>query len=237
MIWFACGKCAKVHGRSENAAGSMIFCSCGQGLTVPWESTAPEPANVPAAAAPESPLIPKVDPVTFGEPAPARPARFETPPPRISRRGARYHVDPMHCFNHETRPQQKTCDDCGLSFCDECVVTFRGQTLCGPCKNYEAKLLQRTPQTSSMALLSLVVAFAAGPLLFCLASMGAQRGLTLIALIPQVFALIAGIVALRKIQSDPTIGGQTLAITGMLTASFTAVLTVVLTVYGVRVGT
>jgi hypothetical protein len=236
MIWFACSKCGKVHGRAENAVGSMIFCTCGQGLTVPWESTAPEPANVPTAEAPAAPVVAQVEPVSFGGPAPVQPLRDEPLRPRISRRGARYHVDPNYCFNHESRPRQKVCDDCGLSFCDDCVLMFRGQTLCGPCKNYEAKLLQRAPQISPLAAVSLLVAFVAGPLMFCLVSLGAQRGLGLIALVPQVFALAAGYFALRKIQSDPGIGGQTLAITGMLTAAFTAVLTVVLTVYGIRAG-
>src|SRR5262249_16114600 len=43
MIWFSCKQCGKVHGRAENSAGTLVFCDCGQGNTVPWESTAAEP--------------------------------------------------------------------------------------------------------------------------------------------------------------------------------------------------
>src|SRR4051794_30074890 len=130
MIWFACPKCAKVHGRPENAIGAMIFCDCGNGLTVPWESTAPEPAHPPALAAPGGA---RVEPLNFGEPArPSSPAPETTPLPR-PRRGARYQIDPNQCFNHESRKKQKNCEECGLPFCDNCVVTFRGQVMCGPC--------------------------------------------------------------------------------------------------------
>ena len=51
MIWFACKQCGKVHSRPESAAGAMVFCDCGQGCIVPWESTAPEPE---AEAEPEA---------------------------------------------------------------------------------------------------------------------------------------------------------------------------------------
>ena len=45
MIWFTCKKCGKTHNRPDTAAGTMIFCACGNGNTVPWESTASEPAT------------------------------------------------------------------------------------------------------------------------------------------------------------------------------------------------
>ena len=49
MIWFSCPKCGKTHGRPENSAGTMVFCECGQGNRVPWESTVAEPPpQVPA---------------------------------------------------------------------------------------------------------------------------------------------------------------------------------------------
>ncbi len=237
MIWFACSKCKKVHGRPDNAGGAMVFCECGQGMTVPWESTAAEPPHTPAVVVPQSG---RDAPLSFGG-SPSRPLPPEPlPPVRAGRRRARYEHDPNVCLNHETRTKQKVCADCGMSFCDDCVVSFRGQTLCGPCKNYEAKLLQQPPQTSGLALASLLLALAAGPLMFCLLSVGASRGfalLTLFALAPQVMAFLAGLFALRRAQSDPRVGGQTLAITGILTASFTAVLTVTLALYAPRLGT
>src|SRR5688572_21149099 len=184
MIWFACSKCAKVHGRAENAIGAMIFCECGQGLSVPWESTAPEPAQLPATAAPTSGTPPlRVEPLSFGEvsrppraerprPAPAweggERERVSEPPPRVGRRGPRFQFDPNLCFNHDGRAKQKVCDECDLPFCDDCVVAFRGRTLCGPCKNHESKLLQRPPLTYGLAIASCLGAIAAGILLFCL---------------------------------------------------------------------
>ena len=64
MIWFSCKQCGKTHGRPETAAGATIFCDCGTGLVVPWESTAAEPAAVPAELAP-----PPLEPVPFEAPA------------------------------------------------------------------------------------------------------------------------------------------------------------------------
>ncbi|MCI0684171.1 MAG: hypothetical protein L0Y71_18840 [Gemmataceae bacterium] len=241
MIWFACPKCRKVHGRPDNAGGAMIFCDCGQGLTVPWESTAAEPSAAPAVVVPPAgrESAGRGEPLSFGG-APEKPMPVEPlPPVRASRRRARYEHDPNVCLNHETRPKQKVCVECGMSFCDDCVVTFRGQALCGPCKNYEARLLQQPPRTSGLALASVLMALAAGPLMFCLLSVGASRGfvlLTLFALAPQVMAFLAGLFALRRAQADPRVGGQPLAITGIVTASFTAVLTMVLTLYAPRVG-
>jgi hypothetical protein len=235
MIWFACPKCGKVHGRQENASGAMVFCDCGQGLTVPWESTAPEPADLPAVAMPSPP---RREPLSFGEPAKPRPPE-PLPPARPGRRGSRYQHDPNVCFNHESRPKQRTCDECDLPFCDDCVLTFRGQTLCGPCKNYQAKLLQRPPQTSGLALASLLVAVLTGPLVLCLLPVGARNGmvaLSLFALVPHAVAFTAGLFALRSAQSDPGVGGQGLAITGMLTASFSALVTIALTLYAPRLG-
>lgn len=41
MIRFACKSCGKRHRQPTDAAGSLVFCSCGQANRVPWESTAP----------------------------------------------------------------------------------------------------------------------------------------------------------------------------------------------------
>ena len=45
MIWFSCNKCGKALGRPESSAGAFIFCDCGQGLTVPWDSTIAPPVG------------------------------------------------------------------------------------------------------------------------------------------------------------------------------------------------
>src|SRR5262245_43586005 len=61
MIWFPCKTCGKKHKRPDEAAGSLVFCSCGEANRVPWESTTtadevpteapPAPATPPAAPA------------------------------------------------------------------------------------------------------------------------------------------------------------------------------------------
>ncbi len=79
MIWFNCSKCGKTHGRPENSIGSVVFCECGQGNRVPWESTAPEPPPQPVPAAlPGLPASPTLAPLTFDSPPSAAgvPARM-----------------------------------------------------------------------------------------------------------------------------------------------------------------
>lgn len=83
MIWFACKQCGKVQGRPDSAAGSLIFCNCGSGNTVPWESTVePPPESVPTQNVP--PLPPILEPIPIEESnippvVPARPARPSYP--------------------------------------------------------------------------------------------------------------------------------------------------------------
>src|ERR1700730_18686293 len=38
MIWFACKLCGNKQSRSDEQAGSLVFCTCGQANRVPWES-------------------------------------------------------------------------------------------------------------------------------------------------------------------------------------------------------
>ncbi len=84
MIWFACKKCNKKHGRADNLAGTMVFCDqCGHGNTVPWQST---------TSAPETPPEPPPRPVPPPPPpGPRRPVDdrdrgrdWDRPPPRRS---------------------------------------------------------------------------------------------------------------------------------------------------------
>jgi hypothetical protein len=228
MIWFACKQCGRVHGRPENSIGAMIFCDCGQGLTVPWENTAPEPAGGAEAVS-----LPRPEPLTFGAQPEREPYREPEPAPRRARRG-RIEPDPAVCFNHETVPKREVCADCGLSFCAECITLFRGQMLCGPCKNYLVKKLQRAPRISGWALTSMATALLTAPGLFCLMpigrSMGGASWLTLLALVPHGLAIALGMLALRQADSDPRLGGRSQAIAGIVIASLAAVVTVVMTV-------
>src|SRR5271156_3655754 len=92
MIHFTCKKCGKTHSRPDSTGGTMIFCDCGHGNTVPWESTVAEPANPPMATS--GPKVPDLAPIQFDPvtiptpPSAAAPPRRESsypssPPPPI----------------------------------------------------------------------------------------------------------------------------------------------------------
>lgn len=224
MIWFRCNACGKTHGRPDNSAGAMIFCECGQGLTVPWESTA-APETVPA-----SPL-----------PATAIPLEKESNLPevlpRVRRRSSPRRSDPAYCLNHETVLSQHKCPDCSEAFCGDCVLTFQGTTLCGPCKNYRVRRLLRPPQLSGMALSSALLALIAGPVSFFVAAMAASSGASLVsvlALLPQFAALGLGALALRVTETDAKRSGRSLAITGIVAAGVACVLTMVVSIFANR---
>jgi hypothetical protein len=227
MIWFTCKQCGKTHGRPETALGAMIFCECGLGLLVPWESTSAEPAGPPAAA--DSPPAPTLEPVTFdrapGEPAPKGPRVRKRP--RLGRR------DPHFCFNHEESPRETACADCGENFCGACVVSFEGATLCGPCKNYRVKNLQRALPASKLALFSALCALVTPPVTLGLLRTG-HPGFpwwSLAALVPQVLAAALALLALREMARNPKTGGLPLALTGLVSAGVATVVILVLMRY------
>ena len=233
MIWFTCKKCDKTHGRPESSIGATIFCDCGQGLVVPWESTAAQPAEPPPlpepVAAAHLPPPVKLEPVTFD----AEPSRPGPPPLRPRRRARMSRRDPQLCFNHEDIAKQTTCTDCGESFCGECLVTFEDDVLCAPCKNYRVKNLQRAVSPSRLAVLSILIAFLTAPATFCFLPVG-QIGFpwwSLVALLPQGLAAGLSIMALREAETDPQDTGRSLAITGLVSAGVTGVVIILLTMY------
>src|SRR5687768_13994875 len=177
MIWFACRQCGKAHGRPENSVGSMIFCDCGQALTVPWESTIEEPAVVLPAEPVESPG-PRMIPVPVGEervPV-VRPARPPEAPGRRTYAGRRLQTvtprDRNFCFNHQEFPSERTCDSCTERFCASCLVLFQGKVLCGPCKNAHVKSLDEPPKVSALAVTSALLGVVLSVAGFCLMPMG-----------------------------------------------------------------
>jgi hypothetical protein len=220
MIWFACGQCGKLHGRPESAVGSLVFCECGHGNRVPWESTAspPDPAAepaVPAVVLPAQP--PKLAPVPVGE------ERLPVPPPRPARRVRSRRRDPERCFNHPELPSEATCADCQENFCKQCVTQLEDKVLCGPCKNYRFRVLARPPRVSGMAIAGVIVALIGAPLaLFIvlpLTAAGANPFLALaIGLTPQLVAGLLGGLALRTTFTNPRLAGQALAVTAVVTA-------------------
>src|SRR6266545_1652279 len=242
MIWFACKQCGKRHSRAASSIGTMIFCDCGQANTVPWESTveAPPVVELPEPTSPAAlPPTPRFDPVPVGEervpPRRREPEReSERLPPRPGRRLAPRRRDSRFCLNHEETPKQKNCSDCGEAFCADCLVELRGQTLCGPCKNFRARLLQRPPQLSGKALSSVLVGLLCLPLPFWLMSLGLTSDttyLTLLALVPQLIALALGVLAVRDTETKARFTGRSLAVTGVLTGAVTVVVTILLTFF------
>jgi hypothetical protein len=245
MIWFQCKQCGKTHGRPDNSVGSMIFCECGQGLVVPWESTVAAPVTLSASAAPLTlPSSPGGGGRGEGEGGAAAPMPTAIPLekesglpeilPRVRRRWSRRRPDPAYCLNHETVASQHKCPDCGEAFCGDCVLTFQGTTLCGPCKNYRARRMVRPPRLSGLALSSALLALITGPLVFCLSPFAVSSGtslLSLLALLPQLLALGLGALALRATETDAKCSGRSLAITGMVTAGVSCVLTLAVSIF------
>lgn len=227
MIWFQCKGCGKTHGRPESSVGSLVFCECGQGNQVPWESTAP-PAEEPGARG----GVPTLEPMKF-----ERPPRLDDPSAdrddgegrreRRSRRpGRKLRFDPNFCLNHAQLASKKTCHDCGEAFCNDCVVEVEGETLCGPCKNFRVRSWQQPPRVSGFALFSVLVALVAGLLGTLAVANSASPTMCLIALLPQAGALVLGGIGLRAVERNPSLGGRSLAITGILMAGMSIFLTV-----------
>ncbi len=231
MIWFACKQCGKTHGRPDSAIGATIFCDCGSGLLVPWESTATEPPT--PEIVPEMPLAFKLEPVTFDavasksdEPAPA-------PPPRPRKRARTGRRDPQYCFNHQEAFKRAACADCGEGFCERCLVSFAGTDLCGPCKNYRVRNLQRAAPLSNLAILSMVGVVLTGPLTLAMLPVG-RPGFpvwSVIALVLQVGVFVLSLFAMREADRDPKSTGRVFAFTGLVSAAVVSVLILLLTIY------
>jgi len=215
MIWFACQQCGKRQGRPEGEAGTLIFCACGMSNRVPWESSGPEeplPASptqvdsLPESA--ESTRIPFTDERERDYPA-------RTVRPTIRER------DPAYCLNHQETPKQQSCVDCKDGFCEDCVVIWQGQVLCGPCKNYRIRQSERPAALSLMALFSLILALAGGLAGFFMVAIAVQAGapgVAILALAPEVAALVLGLAAIRRIEMDPWVKGRPLAMIGLVAA-------------------
>lgn len=224
MIWFQCKSCGKSHNRPESSAGSLVFCECGQGNQVPWESAVP-PAVDPGA----STGVPTLEPMRFEQPPREQPP--DLPPQdrreRRSRRpGRKVRFDPNFCLNHGHVASRTTCHDCGEAFCSDCVIEVEGDVLCGPCKNFRIRSWQQPPRVSGYALFSVLVALVA--VLFGILAVVHHAGPTIsvIVLLTQATALTLGAVGLRTVERTPALGGRALAITGVLLAGTSIFLTV-----------
>jgi hypothetical protein len=227
MIHFSCKKCGKQFKRPPEAAGALIFCKCGAGNRLPWEDFGNEVLvpEAPATEAPTSPAVPDVVPLVEE----STPAKGQ---PRYQR--AVIQRDPAFCFNHQDRPCEHTCTSCGEKFCAACVVTLQDQGLCGPCKNFRLRSLQRLSRISPLAIISLVLGLATGPLgIFCISPVAVRMeapAFGYAGLLLPGLALLLGMLSLHAIETNPRVGGRSIAITGVVTALVMAFLTILWTV-------
>jgi hypothetical protein len=228
MIWFICSQCGKRHGRPESAIGSVLFCTCGHGNRVPWESTAPEPEPG------EEPIVLPAQPPPLG----AVPVGEELlPPTRPNRRSLGGRRDPAYCFNHGDLPAEVACTSCGERFCPRCVVHLENKTLCGPCKNFHFSTLAKPPRVSGLALSAVLVSLICAGVMLLLVPVLLQSGaspLVLLALacVPQLFAILLAGLALHVMAANPKIGGQALALTALIAAITACVVLGALTMMG-----
>jgi hypothetical protein len=231
----------------------MVFCDCGHGNTVPWESTASEPAAPPPVVdVPKGPTLdpiqfdPMATPATGGHTAPPpapvdkKPSTYPTSPPPLDddrpyRRGRTEKRDPDYCFNHQRRPQVDGCAECEEHFCADCLVKYQGVLLCSACKNFRVRKEELPASASSMASASLIISLIAGPLMMCLLinSPGntAMRTLGYISLLPQMLAIGLGVWTLYEAEQERKGGGQWVAITGIAIASLTCIMMLLLQIF------
>jgi hypothetical protein len=247
MIWFSCSQCGKALSRPESSAGAFIFCACGQGQVVPWDSTLEAPPGAVPAEAPQEP--PPLRPIPVGEeklPLPRRPPPVP-PRDRDDRRDEsddrpRIAVGPTvrnrdKCLNHQDRPVQEKCADCNEGFCPDCLLHFQGRTLCGPCKNYRLRTTERPGTFSNKAWIAAALAMGTAVCVSCVWPFGATgMGLlvSVLALFAEAGAMILGGLALRETDVNPRLSGRALAITSMLTGGLAGVLTLGFMLFGPR---
>ena len=109
-------------------------------------------------------------------------------------------------------PRTQACADCKEPFCAGCLVAFQGQSICGPCKNFRLRRLQRPARVSVLAILAPLLSLGAGGfwLFVLLAAAGSKAQppaiitLGAIGLVPQLAAL--AMVWLRCGPWNPTAG-------------------------------
>lgn len=199
-IFFACKQCGKRFERPGPASGTLVFCVCGAGTLVPWESTLP----------PEETAAGDVASLGWAE---AQSQAESQPSP-----------DPARCFNHADTPRSHLCAACGEAFCGGCVVVFEGETLCGACKNFRLRARQRPPRLSVLSILAALLSLATGSvwLFVLLGALGSQARapavitLGVIGMVPQLAALLMAAWALRAVESDNQLSGRDWAITGLI---------------------
>jgi hypothetical protein len=242
MIWFQCKQCGKTHGRPDAQAGTLVFCECGAGTRVPWASTAPEPEE---AAVPEAEAVPEPPPAARVPAPPREEDPWAFPPARRREPPSRRQTDPSVCLNHPGSASGQTCVACGEAFCAACVTSLEGRTLCGPCKDFRVRVLERPPRVSTLALVAAIVSLLGGPFACLCGSFGVGQEasgqgtpaaavvFSALGMLAPLTGLLLAALALREIETKPGVGGRALAMTGAVAGAAGALWT--LTVAGLVV--
>jgi hypothetical protein len=144
------------------------------------------------------------------------------------------HRDSACCLNHEEVRSEQTCSSCGEAFCSACVVTLQGQVLCGPCKNFRVRGVDRPSRVSVLALVGLILGLAGLPVGIVIPFLGAFYfvtgrassavvGATLgVGLLLPLVGLVLSWRALRALAAKPHLAGRVLALAGLVAASVSA---------------
>lgn len=227
MIWFSCTKCDQTLQRPDTSAGVLVFCDCGQGNFVPWESTRPAPRQPdPAVELPAEPpplrAVPVAEEQELAAAAEHTDEAHDAQALALSR-------DPQTCFNHQDRPLQAACNDCGESFCANCLIKFQGSSVCGPCKNFRLRKSIKPHAMSVKAIFGVILALGCSPVVMCLLPARGNDASVIIGalgLVGQIVAVMLGSIALYETDKDPHLAGRPLAITTVLTGGLASLITI-----------
>ena len=219
MIRFACKQCGQRHQRPDEAAGSLIFCECGQANRVPWESTGAWPEEAEEAEeAPQPSRGPSDEDKNDRLPQRSRSAAARRRPQRPRH--------PGRCLDHQDCEAQHRCSACGEEFCSRCVVSFQGHMLCGPCKDHDMRRRQRPAPVLPLALVAFILGLISTPLVSCLTISPMDNSSFLegrllwvgIWTILPIVSLVLSLIAVHQLEKQPERTGRSLALTGVACA-------------------
>jgi predicted Zn finger-like uncharacterized protein len=219
--------------RSAEEFAMALECWVGaQARRVAPEAPPAQPAPAPAPSKSQPiPVVPAALPPSKSQPIPVRPTPKPTAPgaipvaepvprrPAVRRR--------LRCFNHGNTPAAHRCAECGEPFCTACLVTLQKKNVCGPCKDFRLRPLERPPRTSVLAIFALALGLASAPFGLCLtllqqtiypAAWAHTILVGLTGLCAAFLALMTGANAFRAIARTAKLRGHVVAAVGMAVA-------------------